>query len=69
MPHIDVFRRDIVNRGTTGILIYTQVDDHDINMRARMFALAVAGLGPRRARQFLRCVNLVRSPTMTARAA
>jgi trans-2,3-dihydro-3-hydroxyanthranilate isomerase len=38
MPHIDVFRRDIVNRGTTGILIYTQVDDHDINIRARMFA-------------------------------
>jgi trans-2,3-dihydro-3-hydroxyanthranilate isomerase len=24
MPHIDVFRRDIVNRGTTGILIYTR---------------------------------------------
>lgn len=38
MPRIDVFRRDIVNRGTTGILIYTQVDDHDINIRARMFA-------------------------------
>jgi trans-2,3-dihydro-3-hydroxyanthranilate isomerase len=38
MPHIDVFRRDIVNRGTTGILIYTEVDDHDINIRARMFA-------------------------------
>src|SRR5207253_6384997 len=38
MPHIDVFRRDIVNRGTTGILIYTQVDDPDINIRARMFA-------------------------------
>jgi trans-2,3-dihydro-3-hydroxyanthranilate isomerase len=38
MPHIDVFRRDIANRGTTGILIYTEVDDHDINIRARMFA-------------------------------
>jgi len=38
MPHIDVFRRDIANRGTTGILIYTQVDEHDINIRARMFA-------------------------------
>jgi trans-2,3-dihydro-3-hydroxyanthranilate isomerase len=38
MPHLDVFRRDIVNRGTTGILIYTEVDDHDINIRARMFA-------------------------------
>jgi trans-2,3-dihydro-3-hydroxyanthranilate isomerase len=38
MPHIDVFRRDIVNRGTTGILIYTEVDDHDISIRARMFA-------------------------------
>jgi trans-2,3-dihydro-3-hydroxyanthranilate isomerase len=38
MPHVDVFRRDIVNRGTTGILIYTQVDEHDINIRARMFA-------------------------------
>jgi trans-2,3-dihydro-3-hydroxyanthranilate isomerase len=38
MPHIDVFRRDIVNRGTTGILIYTEVDDHDIDIRARMFA-------------------------------
>jgi trans-2,3-dihydro-3-hydroxyanthranilate isomerase len=38
LPHIDVFRRDIVNRGTTGILIYTQVDDHDINIRARIFA-------------------------------
>ncbi len=38
MPHIDVFRRDIVNRGTTGILIYTAVDDHDIDIRARMFA-------------------------------
>jgi trans-2,3-dihydro-3-hydroxyanthranilate isomerase len=38
MPHIDVFRRDIANRGTTGILIYTQVDDPDINIRARMFA-------------------------------
>jgi trans-2,3-dihydro-3-hydroxyanthranilate isomerase len=38
MPHIDVFRRDIVNRGTTGILIYTEVDDPDINIRARMFA-------------------------------
>jgi trans-2,3-dihydro-3-hydroxyanthranilate isomerase len=38
MPHIDVFRRDIVNRGTTGILIYTRVDEHDINIRARMFA-------------------------------
>jgi trans-2,3-dihydro-3-hydroxyanthranilate isomerase len=38
MPHIDVFRRDIVNRGTTGILIYTQVNDHDIDIRARMFA-------------------------------
>jgi trans-2,3-dihydro-3-hydroxyanthranilate isomerase len=38
MPHIDVFRRDIVNRGTTGILIYTQVDERDINIRARMFA-------------------------------
>jgi trans-2,3-dihydro-3-hydroxyanthranilate isomerase len=37
-PHIDVFRRDIVNRGTTGILIYTHVDDHDIHIRARMFA-------------------------------
>src|ERR1700733_12309598 len=38
MPHIDVFRRGIVNRGTTGILIYTEGDDHDINIRARMFA-------------------------------
>jgi len=38
MPHIDVFRRDIVNRGTTGILIYTEVNDPDINIRARMFA-------------------------------
>jgi trans-2,3-dihydro-3-hydroxyanthranilate isomerase len=38
MPQIDVFRRDIVNRGTTGILIYTEVDDNDINIRARMFA-------------------------------
>ncbi|HEV7879301.1 PhzF family phenazine biosynthesis protein [Bradyrhizobium sp.] len=38
MPHIDVFRQDIVNRGTTGILIYAQVDDHDINICARMFA-------------------------------
>jgi trans-2,3-dihydro-3-hydroxyanthranilate isomerase len=38
LPHIDVFRRDIVNRGTTGILIYTQVEEHDINIRARMFA-------------------------------
>jgi trans-2,3-dihydro-3-hydroxyanthranilate isomerase len=38
MPHIDVFHRDIVNRGTTGILIYTQGDDPDINIRARMFA-------------------------------
>jgi trans-2,3-dihydro-3-hydroxyanthranilate isomerase len=38
MPHIDVFRRDIVNRGTTGILIYTEVDDRDIDIRARMFA-------------------------------
>jgi trans-2,3-dihydro-3-hydroxyanthranilate isomerase len=38
MPHIDVFRRDIVNRGTTGILIYAQVDEHDIDIRARMFA-------------------------------
>ena len=38
IPHIDVFRRDIVNRGSTAILIYTQVDDHDINIRARMFA-------------------------------
>jgi trans-2,3-dihydro-3-hydroxyanthranilate isomerase len=38
LPRIDVFRRDIVNRGTTGILIYTQVDNHDINIRARMFA-------------------------------
>jgi trans-2,3-dihydro-3-hydroxyanthranilate isomerase len=37
-PHIDVFRRDIVNRGTTGILIYTQVDEHDVDIRARMFA-------------------------------
>jgi trans-2,3-dihydro-3-hydroxyanthranilate isomerase len=38
MPHIDVFRRDIANRGTTGILIYTEVDEPDINIRARMFA-------------------------------
>src|SRR4051812_40146503 len=38
MPHIDVFRSDIVNRGTTGILIYTHVDDRDIDIRARMFA-------------------------------
>jgi trans-2,3-dihydro-3-hydroxyanthranilate isomerase len=38
IPHIDVFRRDIVNRGTTGILIYTEVDDLDIDIRARMFA-------------------------------
>jgi trans-2,3-dihydro-3-hydroxyanthranilate isomerase len=38
MPHIDVFRRDIVNRGITGILIYMQVDDRDIDIRARMFA-------------------------------
>jgi trans-2,3-dihydro-3-hydroxyanthranilate isomerase len=38
MPHIDVFRRDIVNRGTTGILIYAGVDDQDISIRARMFA-------------------------------
>jgi trans-2,3-dihydro-3-hydroxyanthranilate isomerase len=38
MPHIDVFRRDIVNRGTTGILIYTQGDDPDIDICARMFA-------------------------------
>jgi trans-2,3-dihydro-3-hydroxyanthranilate isomerase len=38
MPHVDVFRRDIVNRGTTGILIYIKVDDPDINVRARMFA-------------------------------
>src|SRR4051794_31612667 len=38
MPHTDVFRRDIVNRGTTGILIYVQTDDQDIDLRARMFA-------------------------------
>ena len=38
MPHTAIFRRDIVNRGTTGILIYTQVDDADIDIRARMFA-------------------------------
>ena len=38
ISHIDIFRRDIVNRGTTGILIYTQVDDPDIDIRARMFA-------------------------------
>jgi trans-2,3-dihydro-3-hydroxyanthranilate isomerase len=38
MPQMDVFRRDIVNRGITGILIYTHVDDHDIDIRARMFA-------------------------------
>jgi trans-2,3-dihydro-3-hydroxyanthranilate isomerase len=37
-PHIDVFRRDIVGRGTTGILIYTHADDHGIDIRARMFA-------------------------------
>jgi trans-2,3-dihydro-3-hydroxyanthranilate isomerase len=38
MPHIDIFRRDIVNRGTTGILIYTHADNPDVNIRARMFA-------------------------------
>jgi trans-2,3-dihydro-3-hydroxyanthranilate isomerase len=38
MPHIDVFRRDVVSLGITGILIYVQVEDKDINIRARMFA-------------------------------
>lgn len=37
-PRIDVFRRDVVNQGITGILIYTHVEDHDIDIRARMFA-------------------------------
>jgi trans-2,3-dihydro-3-hydroxyanthranilate isomerase len=38
MPHIDVFRRDVVSLGITGILIYVRVDDQDIEIRARMFA-------------------------------
>jgi trans-2,3-dihydro-3-hydroxyanthranilate isomerase len=38
MPHTDVFQRDIVNRGTTGILIYIRADDQDVDLRARMFA-------------------------------
>jgi trans-2,3-dihydro-3-hydroxyanthranilate isomerase len=37
-PYADVFRPDIVRHGITGILIYTQVDDKGIDIRARMFA-------------------------------
>jgi trans-2,3-dihydro-3-hydroxyanthranilate isomerase len=37
-PYADVFRRDIVKHGISGILIYTQVADKGIDIRARMFA-------------------------------
>jgi trans-2,3-dihydro-3-hydroxyanthranilate isomerase len=37
-PHVEVFRRDVVSLGITGILLYVQVDDQNIDIRARMFA-------------------------------
>jgi trans-2,3-dihydro-3-hydroxyanthranilate isomerase len=36
--HADVFRRDVAKHPVTSILIYTQVDDPAIDIRARMFA-------------------------------
>src|SRR5436305_1525906 len=37
-PYADVFRKDIVKHGVTGILIYAHVDGEDVDIRARMFA-------------------------------
>jgi trans-2,3-dihydro-3-hydroxyanthranilate isomerase len=38
IPHADVFRRDVAKYPVTSILLYTQVDEPSIDIRARMFA-------------------------------
>ena len=37
-PRADIFRREVAKHPATSILLYTQVDGHDIDIRARMFA-------------------------------
>jgi trans-2,3-dihydro-3-hydroxyanthranilate isomerase len=37
-PRADVFRQEVAKHPATSILLYTQVDEHDIDIRARMFA-------------------------------
>jgi trans-2,3-dihydro-3-hydroxyanthranilate isomerase len=37
-PRADVFRQEVAKHPVTSILVYTQVDEADIDIRARMFA-------------------------------
>jgi trans-2,3-dihydro-3-hydroxyanthranilate isomerase len=37
-PRADVFGQEIAKHPATSVLLYTQVDEHDIDIRARMFA-------------------------------
>jgi trans-2,3-dihydro-3-hydroxyanthranilate isomerase len=37
-PRADVFRQDVAKHPATSILLYTQVDEDEIDIRARMFA-------------------------------
>jgi trans-2,3-dihydro-3-hydroxyanthranilate isomerase len=38
IPHADVFRRDVARYPVTSVLLYVQVDEPSIDIRARMFA-------------------------------